>query len=123
MTDLPADLPVFVPQLARAVTEDGRSQFERAVILQDWFREDGGFTYSLNRESGSGLEQLREFLGNGEGSRRGYCEQFAAAMAMMARSLGIPARVAVGFLRPAPSDDGSWVYSSHDLHSWPELYF
>jgi hypothetical protein len=44
-------------------------------------------------------------------------------MAMMARSIGIPARVAVGFLRPAPTGDGSWVYSSDDLHAWPELYF
>ena len=123
MTDLPVDLPSFVAQLARQVTEDGRSQFERSVMLQDWFREDGGFTYSLDRESGSGVDELRDFLGTGEGSRTGYCEQFASAMAIMARAIGVPARVAVGFLRPEAEGDGSWVYSSHDLHSWPELYF
>ncbi len=123
MTDLPIELPGFVAQLARQVTEDGRSQFERAVLLQDWFRQDGGFTYSLDRESGSGVDELRDFLGTGEGSRTGYCEQFASAMAIMARAIGVPARVAVGFLRPEAEGDGSWVYSSHDLHSWPELYF
>jgi transglutaminase-like putative cysteine protease len=123
MTDLPSDLPSFVPELARQVTEDGRSQFERAVMLQDWFRQDGGFTYSLERDPGSGYDEIRQFLGTGEDSRTGYCEQFASAMAIMARSIGVPARVAVGFLRPEPQADGSWVYSSHDLHSWPELYF
>src|SRR5919107_842822 len=44
-------------------------------------------------------------------------------MAIMSRALGIPARVAVGFLRPELQQDGSWVYSSDDLHAWPELYF
>ena len=44
------------------------------------------------------------------------------AMAMMARSLQIPARVAVGFLKPEKVGD-SYVYSAHDLHAWPELYF
>jgi hypothetical protein len=44
-------------------------------------------------------------------------------MAMMARTLNIPARVAVGFLRPEKQDDGVWVYSSRDKHAWPELYF
>jgi hypothetical protein len=52
----------------------------------------------------------------------GYCEQFAAAMAVMARELGIPARVAVGFLEPEKDGD-DWVYSRHDLHAWPELFF
>ena len=42
---------------------------------------------------------------------------------MMARTLGIPARVAVGFLEPDRQPDGSCVYSSHDMHAWPELYF
>ena len=123
MTDLPADVPSFVPELARTVTEDGRSQFERAVILQEWFREDGGFRYSLERSPGSGTDTIRQFLGSGEDGRVGYCEQFASAMAIMSRAIGIPARVAVGFLRPELEPDGSWVYSTHDLHSWPELYF
>ena len=53
--------------------------------------------------TGNGTEDLVQFLGTGDGGRIGYCEQFAASMAVMARSLGIPARVAVGFLRPETS--------------------
>jgi hypothetical protein len=44
-------------------------------------------------------------------------------MALMGRSLGIPSRVAVGFLRPDQVGKDTYVYSSHDLHAWPEMYF
>jgi hypothetical protein len=64
-----------------------------------------------------------KFLSTGRGGRVGYCEQFAAAMAVMGRSLGIPSRVAVGFLRPELTSPNTWVFSAHDLHAWPEMYF
>jgi transglutaminase-like putative cysteine protease len=122
--ELPDDFPPFVRNLAQDVTRDFPTRYEKAVALQDWFREDGGFTYDTeNVEVGNGVDELVAFLTEGEGGRVGYCEQFASAMAAMARSLGIPARVAVGFLNPTRQDDGSWVYSTHDFHAWPELYF
>jgi transglutaminase-like putative cysteine protease len=122
-TDLPNDLPESVADLARRLTDGLDSRFERAVRLQRWFREDGGFTYSLERAAGNGTEDLVGFLGTGPGSRVGYCEQFAAAMAVMGRTLGIPSRVAVGFLRPQQVGEHVYVYSAHDLHAWPEMYF
>jgi transglutaminase-like putative cysteine protease len=123
-TDVPADLPNIVRQLASDVTQEEDTRFDKAVALQDWFREDGGFTYSLDpAESGSGYDALTAFLSNGPGGRTGYCEQFASAMAIMARVLGIPARVAVGFLEPSPAGPDTWVYSSDDMHAWPELFF
>jgi hypothetical protein len=123
-TRLPPSVPPWLGDLAEQVTDGAKSNYERAVRLQQWFREDGGFTYSVARSNeGNGTDDLEFFLGTRDGSRVGYCEQFAAAMAVLARELGIPARVAVGFLRPDPVGDGTWVYSSHDLHAWPELYF
>ena len=53
--------------------------------------------------------------------RVGYCEQFSATMALMARSLGIPARVVVGFTQ-GRSEDGRWVVRGTDAHAWPELW-
>jgi transglutaminase-like putative cysteine protease len=53
---------------------------------------------------------------------KGYCEQFATAMAMMAREVGIPSRVAVGFL-PGEKKGNVWEVSIKDMHAWPELYF
>ncbi|HSE09752.1 MAG TPA: DUF3488 and transglutaminase-like domain-containing protein [Nocardioidaceae bacterium] len=123
-TELPDDLPDTVAEMARQVTAGLSSRFEKAVRLQRWFREDGGFEYSLRRsESGSGADDLVTFLSTGPEGRVGYCEQFAASMAVMGRTLGIPSRVAVGFLRPEKVGDNQYVYSSHDLHAWPEMYF
>ncbi len=123
-TDLPDDLPPIVHDLAVQVTQDATTPYEKAVALQNWFREDGGFTYSLvQAPTGNGSDALVEFLSDGPGGRTGYCEQFASAMGVMARELGIPARLAIGFLNPEADGPNSWVYSSRDMHAWPELYF
>ena len=122
-TDLPQDLPEMVSDLAAEVTQGQPTQFQQARALQQFFRTDGGFEYTLDRDDGNGGDALVEFLSETQDGRRGYCEQFASAMAVMARSLGIPARVAVGFLKPDEVEPGVFEYSSDDLHSWPELYF
>lgn len=120
--DLPSDLPPSVRQLARDVTDPADNDYERALLLQDFFRRTGGFRYSLERApQGTGNDTLAAFLART--GRVGYCEQYASAMAVMARVVGIPARVAVGFLQPDQIVDGRWEYSAHDLHAWPELYF
>jgi transglutaminase-like putative cysteine protease len=122
-TALPHDLPASVGKLAQTVTKGATTKFAMAVALQQWFRVDGGFRYSLRRSAGNGSDDLVRFLSTGKDGRTGYCEQFAAAMAVMGRSLGIPSRVAVGFLTPKQVAKDVWVYSSHDLHAWPEMYF
>jgi transglutaminase-like putative cysteine protease len=122
-TQLPPDLPKLVSDLAERVTRNAATPFDKAVALQDWFRDTGNFSYSTETALGSGTNDLVRFLTPGSGGRTGYCQQFAAAMAAMARTLGIPSRVAVGFLAPQKQSDGSWIYSSHDMHAWPELYF
>lgn len=121
-TDLPSGLDDEIRRLTLEVTEDAPSRFEKAVALQNWFRRGGGFTYDDSAELANGADDLMAFLSEGPGGRTGYCEQFAASMAVMARILGIPARVAVGFLRPQQVDTDTYVYSAHDLHAWPELY-
>ncbi len=122
-TSLPDRLPDYVRQLARGVTAGKVTRFEQAVALQQFFREDGGFRYSTRRSSGNGTDDLLRFLRPGRDGRVGYCEQFAAAMALMGRTLGIPSRVAVGFLHPDRTGADTYVYSTHDLHAWPEMYF
>ncbi len=119
-TALPRDLPPVIAQTAREVTRGADSGFAQAVALQDWFRTSGGFTYSLEQRDGSGMDLLADFVTT---DRVGYCEQFATAMATMARTLGIPARVAVGFLAPEREPDGRLLYTSDTRHAWPELYF
>jgi len=117
--DLPDDLPPLVRDLAREVTAESADNYERAADLQRWFRDDGGFVYDLSVDPGNGSDDLVAFLEE----RRGYCEQFAASMAIMARTLGIPARVAVGYLRGQEEQPGFWVVRAQDAHAWPELFF
>ncbi len=119
-TGLPLSVPREVRAQAELVAGGAATSYEQAVALQDWFRRDGGFEYSLDRApEGNGSDELSAFLDD----RVGYCEQFASAMAVMARSLDIPARVAVGFLTPTAVSASTYEYSAHDLHAWPELYF
>ncbi|MGH3362847.1 MAG: transglutaminase-like domain-containing protein, partial [Nocardioides sp.] len=99
------------------------TRFEKAVTLQEWFRRDGGFAYDLNAVEGNGTDELLRFLTPGDGGRTGYCEQFASAMAVLARIVGIPARVAIGFLNPDQIGEDTYEYSAWDLHAWPELFF
>lgn len=118
---LPSNFPDRVEELTSEVIRGAETDYDKAAALQRWFREDGGFRYTTQRAAGNGNDALVEFLE--EGGRAGYCEQFASAMAVMARSAGIPARVAVGFFRSEQVAPNRYVFSSHDLHAWPELYF
>ncbi|MFB7593962.1 transglutaminaseTgpA domain-containing protein [Streptomyces sp. NPDC056160] len=118
-TKVPKTLPGLVANTARAVTEGAANHYEQAVKLQDWFAFDGGFQYDTQVEAGTGSEAISRFLKD----KRGFCVHFSFAMAAMARTLGIPARVAVGFAPGTPRGDGTVEVGLKDAHAWPELYF
>jgi transglutaminase-like putative cysteine protease len=112
-------LPPAVKQTATKIAQGANGAFEIGLALQEWFRRPGNFTYDLSVRSGTGNPDILHFLA----VRRGYCEQFAATMAAMARLLGVPARVDVGFTSGRLADDGiSRIVSAHDAHAWPELW-
>jgi transglutaminase-like putative cysteine protease len=120
---LPATLPRRIAETARAVAGKG-SAYSKALALQEWFRSTGGFVYSEQVDppkgkQASGQDAVLAFLQN----KRGYCVQFASAMAVMARTLNIPSRVAVGFLPGHERADHTYEISVKDAHAWPELYF
>ncbi|MDQ1288948.1 MAG: hypothetical protein QG622_2514 [Actinomycetota bacterium] len=120
---LPPNTPREIGARARAVAGNG-GDYDRAIALQQWFRTGGKFVYSENVQSPAGKEASSQdailaFLR----TRRGYCVQFASTMAVMARTLGIPSRVGVGFLPGTKRSDGTWEISVKDAHAWPELYF
>lgn len=125
---LPPNTPAIIAQTAVAATAGSVSEYDKAVALQDYFR-DNGFVYSTQTPlkqgyDGDGAKVIAKFLE----VKSGYCVHFASAMALMARALGIPARVAEGYL-PGTSSGGTanrpgvYTVTSDDLHAWPELYF
>lgn len=118
-TELPESLPSVVAGTAREVTKGATSHYEQAVKLQEYFAVTGGFQYDTNVKVGSGRQAIARFLKD----KQGFCVHFSFAMAAMARSLGIPARVAVGFAPGTPQGDGSVSVGLRDAHAWPELYF
>ncbi|TCN42998.1 transglutaminase superfamily protein [Kribbella orskensis] len=120
-SSIPSRTPKSIRDLASQVTRGSNgNHFQEAAMLQEWFRTSGGFTYSTAASSESGMRALEAFLTD---NKTGYCEQFATGMALMARILGIPARVGIGFLPGQPAKDNQNVVKMHDMHAWPELYF
>lgn len=118
--EVPAGVPEIVGEVADRVTAGLPTDYDKALALQSFFRDGHRFTYDLNAGYGDGYKAMAEFLRK----RRGYCQHFALTMAMMARELGIPSRVVVGLLRPSRSSGmGGYVFTSADVHAWPELYF
>lgn len=118
-TEVPDSLPAVVARTARQVTAGASNAYEQAVKLQDWFAVNGGFRYDTQVQSGSGSAAIVRFLRQKEG----FCVHFSFSMAAMARTLGIPARVAVGFTPGTANADGSVSVGLKDAHAWPELYF
>ena len=125
---LPPTMPKIISQTATRVAGGATSNYEKALLLQRFFR-DGNFQYSETAPvdrgyDGIGMTVIAAFLA----AKTGYCIHFASAMAVMARSLGIPSRVAVGFLPGTQLPEQingrtAFTVTSHDLHAWPELYF
>ena len=115
---LPGRFPREVRELADRFTAGAATPYDRAVALEDSLRV--GFIYDESAPPGASIDALEHFL---FGARRGYCEQFAGAFAAMARAVGLPARVAVGFT-PGTYDEatGVWRVTTREAHAWPEVY-
>lgn len=121
-TRLPEGTRPIADEYAAEAVGTETNAYAQALALQTFFRTR--FRYSLDVLAGHSTNALAEFL-DPTGSRSGYCEQFAGAYAALARSLGLPARVAVGFT-PGEEDDGAagtFVVTGRNAHAWPEVYF
>lgn len=116
----PAQARTQLLGLARMITRNARTPFQRALALKNWFVTDGRFTYSLRASEPDSTAGLVDFLTR---TRSGYCQQFAFAMAALARLVGIPSRIAVGYTAGTKQPNGSWQVTEADAHAWPELYF
>jgi transglutaminase-like putative cysteine protease len=115
-SDFGAYRPLY--EQALRVTAGARSPYAAVLALESWFRQRGGFRYE-EQPPLSNRPPLVHFVTS---SRAGYCQHFAGAMAVMARLLGIPARVAVGFTS-GKYEDGAWTVSDHNAHAWVEVWF
>jgi transglutaminase-like putative cysteine protease len=98
-----------------------RNPYAAAVALEAWFRTGGGFRYDEHPPASRGVPPLVAFVDN---HRRGYCQHFAGAMALMLRYLGVPARVGAGFTSGRyNASDGEWTVADTNAHTWVEVWF
>jgi transglutaminase-like putative cysteine protease len=117
---LPSDIPPSVYALARSITKGQTSEYGKALALQDYFLSKQ-FTYSLDPpDDGFGIDALTTFLFD---TRTGYCQQFAGSYAVLARAIGLPTRLAVGFATGSSEDGAFYQVTNADAHTWPEVYF
>lgn len=112
--------------------ENAQTPFEQAEALADFLRTDDTFTYRTNAPlpSDPDADIVDFFLFDEENGRIGYCEYYATAMAVMARTLGLPARVAVGYAPGEPvnpvgedPDTNTYLVREGNSHAWAEVYF
>ncbi|MBP2217764.1 DUF3488 and transglutaminase-like domain-containing protein [Arthrobacter sp. CAN_C5] len=130
---LPDTTPGIIEQTAVQLTEDIVNPYEQALAIQSYLRGPS-FTYSVDAPveggyDGNSLDVVARFLE----SKSGYCVHYAGAMAVMARVVGIPSRVAVGYAPGTPTGESvsgpdgveltEFTVTSLDAHAWPELYF
>lgn len=131
---LPEDeiTPQFV---AIAEEQVGRveTNFEKALMLENWFRDSNEFTYEDSVPGAYVTGDLVEWLTDADGrltdpetgisyAKTGYCEQFATTMALMARAVGVPSRVVLGFTPGRALNDTIVQVEDRNAHSWVELW-
>ena len=103
-------------QIAERVAGSQTTPFRKALALQNYLRT---FTYDENVALHHSFKDIVDFLTK---TKRGYCEQFAGSMALMARTIGLPSRVAIGFGFGARVGD-KYTITTREAHAWVEIYF
>ncbi|WP_339167270.1 transglutaminase domain-containing protein [Brevibacillus sp. FSL L8-0520] len=124
---LPGELPDRVKELAQDVTKNANTPYEKVRAIENYLRTGGDYKYETKDVPvpAPGQDFVDHFLFD---SRRGYCDHFSTSMAVMLRSIGIPARWVKGFApgsRVGTDSNGNDVIEvrNKDAHSWVEVYF
>ncbi len=116
---LPNDFSRQLRNQAHTITAGAGTPYARAKALETFF-SGGDFTYDVNVDFTDSTEGIAAFLR----LKRGFCQQFAAAFAALARAEGLPSRVVVGFT-PGSYDavTDEYVVRGRDAHAWAEVWF
>ncbi len=112
---LPGGVTPRIASEAQTITQGATTRYEQMLALQAYFRD---FDYSVQLGA-RGDDPIETFLDE----RVGFCQQFSGTFALMARSLGAPARVAVGFTWGDQIADGVYEVTGRHTHAWPEVWF
>lgn len=116
---LPDNFSPRIRNLALAVTASAESPFDKATAITNYLRTEIDYYPAIDVPANT--DPLEYFLFT---KKQGFCNYYASAEVLMLRSVGIPARLAVGYAQGEPNDQESiYTVREKDLHSWPEVYF
>ena len=117
---VPPHMPTQVTSLVSRLTKGATTEYDIARALDNYFTDPAnGFIYSLNATGGDSGNELVDFLQH----KQGYCQQYAAALGIMLRIAGVPARVVLGYAHHAPDAHNTFTVTTSDAHAWVEAYF
>ena len=117
-TQLPKNLPLRVHELAQEIVAEQETPFAQAKAIEQFVRQ---YTYSLDISAPPpGRDVVDFFLFD---LQAGYCDYYATSMVVLARSVGLPARMGSGYVTHAPNEAGVQTIFEIDGHSWAEVYF
>lgn len=116
---IPEEIPDRVRELAEEITAGAKTNYDKARLIEQWLKNTLGYT--LEMKSPGTQEPIDFFLFS---RRKGHCEYFSSAMAIMARAVGVPTRNVNGFLGGEWNEYDSYIaVRAGDAHSWVEVYF
>lgn len=114
---VPSDISPRLVKLAQELTAGAPTAGAKVARIAAYLARPE-FTYSLDAQPGSGYTGLEDFLLR---DHKGFCVQYAASLAILARIAGVPTRVAIGFT-PGRRAGDHFTVTMHDMHAWPEFY-
>lgn len=117
---LPAALPQRIRELSQEIAAPYDNAYDKAIALQDYLRHTISYNQDIE-EPPADRDRIDYLLFD---SREGYCNYYASAMVVMARAVGIPSRLAVGYVGGDFDDElGRYAVQERNTHAWVEVYF
>ena len=119
-TQLPSNVPERVYALARDLTSAAISPYDEAKAIETYLRANYPYTLDVPLPP-NGVDVADYFLFD---LKKGYCDYYATAMVVMARSVGLPARLVMGYASGTyNSESAEYIVTAADAHAWVEIYF
>jgi transglutaminase-like putative cysteine protease len=114
---LPDSTPDRVAERAAAIADDAENPYEAVSAIERWLEANKGYSLDISRPNGDIVDGFLFSMSEG------YCVYFATAMAVMLRTLDIPARFVTGYTTGQQIDPGEWVVRGYNSHAWVEVFF
>ena len=118
---LPEEFSPHIKELARDIVNEAQAEtpYEKSTAITRYLRSNIEYVDAIPRPPRN-RDPLEWMLFE---NRQGYCVYYASAQVLMLRSLGIPARIAVGFSEGEGGEENQYVVRNRNAHAWPEVYF